>query len=139
MTVHFSRETKRMGTAGGVKCLAENFEDTFMVVMGDALTDADVLKIIAFHKEKGALATIALRRIYDPSQCGVVVEVDDVGNVLGFQEEPKPEEAIRTLASTGIYVLEPKVLECITESAFSDFAMDVFPRLLEDKERFVGY
>jgi mannose-1-phosphate guanylyltransferase/mannose-1-phosphate guanylyltransferase/phosphomannomutase len=109
MTVRFSGEKKLMGTAGGVKRLAENFEDTFLVVMGDALTDADLSKIVTFHKEKGALATIALRRVYDPSQYGIV-ELDDAGNILGFQEKPKPEEAISTLANTGIYVLEPKVL-----------------------------
>ena len=138
MSMHFSREDELMGTAGGVKRLAENFDDTFLVIMGDALTDANLSKIVAFHKKKGALATIALKRVYDTSEYGVVA-VDKEGNILSFQEKPKPEEAISTLANTGIYVLEPRVLDYIPQETFFDFAKDVFPRLLEAEERFVGY
>src|SRR5215203_2216399 len=137
-TVRFSLEEELIGTAGGVKRLAENFEDTFLVVMGDALTDADMRRLVAFHKETGALATIALRRVDDPSQYGVV-KLDDAGNIVAFQEKPGPKEAISTLANTGIYVLEPKVLDYIPKNTFFDFARDVFPRLLEANERFVGY
>jgi mannose-1-phosphate guanylyltransferase len=138
MSVHFSREEALMGTAGGVKRLAGHFDETFLVIMGDALTDANLTKLVTFHTEKGALATIALKRVYDTSEYGVV-EVDKEGNILSFQEKPKPEEAISTLANTGIYVLEPEVLNYIPQETFFDFAEDVFPRLLEAKERFVGY
>jgi mannose-1-phosphate guanylyltransferase len=138
MSVRLSREEELLGTAGGVKRLAEHFDRTFVVVMGDALTDANLSEIVAFHKEKGALATIALERVYDTSEYGVV-EVDGDGNILAFQEKPKPEEAISTLANTGIYVFEPGVLEYIPEDTFFDFAKDVFPKLLEAGERFVGY
>src|SRR3712207_6174476 len=112
MTIHFSREDELRGTAGGVKRLADRFDDTFVIVSGDALTDIDIRELVAFHKEKQALATIALRRVYDTSEFGVVV-VDDESNVTGFQEKPDPEEAISTLANTGIYVLEPRALEYI--------------------------
>ena len=138
MKVRLNREDELLGTAGGVKRLAAHFDDTFVVVSGDALTDVDVGDLVAFHKEKGALATIALRRVYDTSEFGVV-EVDENGNILGFQEKPDPEEAISTLANTGIYVLEPRALEYVPENTFFDFARDVFPRLLEEGERFVGY
>ncbi len=138
MTVHLSREEELMGTAGGVKRLGSNFDDTFVVVSGDALTDVDLGELIAFHKEKEALATIALRRVYDTSEFGVV-EVDEDCTILGFQEKPDPKEAISTLANTGIYVLEPRALDYIPEGTFFDFARDVFPRFLENGERFVGY
>jgi mannose-1-phosphate guanylyltransferase len=138
MTVHLSREEELMGTAGGVKRLGSNFDETFVIVSGDALTDINLREFIAFHKEKRALATIALRRVYDTSEFGVV-EVDEEGNILGFQEKPDPKEAISTLANTGIYVLEPRALEYIPEKTFFDFARDVFPRFLQSGERFVGY
>ena len=143
MTVRLEREEELTGTAGGVKRLAETtpvgeFNETFVVVSGDALTDVDIKDLVAFHKEKGALATIALHRVYDTSEFGVV-EIDEEGNILGFQEKPAPEEAISTLANTGVYVFEPRVLDYIPENTFFDFARDVFPRLLEAKERFVGY
>jgi mannose-1-phosphate guanylyltransferase len=138
MTVHLEREDELLGTAGGVKRLADRFDDTFVVVSGDALTDIDIERLVAFHKEKGALATVALRRVYDTSEFGVV-EIDDDCKILGFQEKPNPEEAISTLANTGIYVLEPRALDYIPEDTFFDFAKDVFPSFLENGERFVGY
>ena len=138
MIVRLSREDELRGTAGGVKRLQDRFDDTFVVVSGDALTDVDIGELVSFHKEREALATIALRRVYDTSEFGVV-EVDRAGNILGFQEKPDPGEAISTLANTGIYVFEARVLDYIPEGAFFDFARDVFPKLLENGERFFGY
>ena len=138
MQVHFTQEDELTGTAGGVKQVAERFDETFVVVMGDALTDIDVREVVAFHKERGALATLALMRVEDTSQYGVV-ELDSEYNIVGFQEKPNPGEAKSNLANTGIYVLEPEVLGYIPEATFFDFAKDVFPRLLEVGEKFVGY
>ena len=138
MTVDVTREDRLMGTAGGVKRVSDRFDETFAVIMGDALTDVDLRELVAFHKEKGALATLALVRVADTSRYGVV-ELDPDRNILAFQEKPNPEEAISTLANTGVYVLEPEALDYVPENAFSDFAHDVFPRLLEAGERFVGY
>jgi NDP-sugar pyrophosphorylase family protein len=67
-TVHFTREERLTGTAGGVKRLASmgTFDKTFVVIMGDALTNVDVLELVAFHKTKGAIATLALKRSVTP-------------------------------------------------------------------------
>lgn len=138
MTAHLSREEALTGTAGGVKRLEDRFDDTFVVVSGDALTDVDLTELVDFHKEKGALATIALHRVYDTAEFGVV-DLDDKSNIKGFQEKPDPADAISTLANTGIYVLEPRALDYIAEGEFADFAQDVFPELLRMGERFVGY
>lgn len=138
MSVGFAREKELLGTAGGVKRLAEHFDETFVVVMGDALTDVNVQEIVAFHRERGALATLALMRVEDTSQYGVV-ELGPDNDILGFQEKPEPDEAISNLANTGIYVLEPEVFDYVPEHTFFDFAKDVFPRLLEAGERFLGY
>ena len=91
LAVHFSYEADLMGTACGVKRLAVHFRETFVVVMGDALTDADLREVLYFHKSRGALATLALKRVRDVSQYGVV-ELDAEGNVTGFQEKPEPSE-----------------------------------------------
>lgn len=138
MEVNVAYEDELLGTAGGVKRLADRFDDTFVVVMGDALTDVDVREVVEFHKERGALATIALMRVSDTSQYGVV-ELDAEKNIVAFQEKPEPGEAISDLANTGIYVLEPEVLDHVPENTFDDFAKDVFPRLLEAGVKFCGY
>lgn len=138
MDVRFHREQQLMGTAGGVKNVAEAFEETFVVVMGDALTDVDVREVVDFHKEKKAAATIALTPVEDTTEYGVAV-LDREKSVVGFQEKPGPEEAISNLANTGIYVLEPEALSYVPEGAFFDFAKGLFPRLLEAGERVAGY
>jgi mannose-1-phosphate guanylyltransferase len=142
-SVCFTREEELSGTAGGVKRMSSavsggGFDETFVVVMGDALTDIDVRELVSFHKERGAAATLALMPVEDTRQYGVV-ELDAENNVASFQEKPDPEEAVSNLANTGIYVLEPEVLEYIPEDAFFDFAEDVFPALLEAGEKMVGY
>lgn len=138
LDVSLHREEKLMGTAGGVKRLAGRFDDTFVVIMGDALTDVDIREVVNHHKRHGALATIALMRVADTSQYGVV-ELDGEDNILNFQEKPDPQEAISTLANTGVYVFEPRVFEYIPEGEFFDFAEDVFPRLVANGENLVGY
>ena len=87
-----TREERLMGTAGGVKRIADRFDETFVVIMGDALTDVDVREIVAFHRERGALATLALMHVADTSRYGVV-ELDS--QQVGFPTEPRwlPGEA----------------------------------------------
>ena len=138
MKVCMTREDELVGTAGGVKRIADHFDDTFVVIMGDALTDVDVREVVAFHKERGALATLALMPVADTAQYGVV-ELGSEQNIVRFQEKPDPDEAISNLANTGIYVLEPEVLGYIPENTFFDFAKDVFPRLLAAGEKLAGY
>lgn len=141
MPIRFGREERLMGTAGGVKRLASidrSFDETFVVVMGDALTDVDLREVVAFHKEKGALATLALTRVEDTRRYGVV-DLDAEQNIVGFQEKPDPRDAVSDLANTGIYVLEPEVLDYVPRDAFFDFAEDVFPQLLEAGEKLAGY
>jgi len=138
MKVRITREDRLVGTAGSVKRIADSFGETFVVIMGDALTDVDVREVVSFHKERGALVTLALMRVADTSQVGVI-ELDSEQNVVGFQEKPDPGEALSNLANTGIYVLEPEVMEYIPENTFFDFAEDVFPRLLAEGEKLAGY
>ena len=136
--VCITREDKLMGTGGSVKRIADRFGETFVVIMGDALTDVDVREVVAFHRERGALATLALMRVADTSQYGIV-ELDSNQDIVCFQEKPSPEEAVGNLANTGIYVLEPEVLDYIPENTFFDFAEDLFPRLLAAGEKLAGY
>jgi len=136
--VHITHEDRLMGTAGSVRHIAEHCDETFVVIMGDALTDVDVRDVVAFHKERGALATLALMPVADTSQYGVV-QLDSERSIVSFQEKPVTGEAISKLANTGIYVLEPEVMDYIPKDTFFDFAEDLFPRLLEAGERLAGY
>jgi NDP-sugar pyrophosphorylase family protein len=130
MQAHYSFEEKLLGTAGGTGGFRDLLgDDTFLVVSGDALTDVDISSFVAAHRESGALATLAVKEVDDPSHYGVVVH-DATGRVLGFQEKPARADALSRLCNCGIYAFEPAIFEHIPPGAFVDYAKDVFPALL---------
>ncbi len=130
LQAHYSFEEKLLGTAGGTGGFRELLgADTFVVVSGDALTDVDVSAFVAAHREHGAVATIAVKEVDDPSHYGVVVH-DDEGRVVGFQEKPPRAEARSRLCNCGIYAFEPAIFDLMPPGAFVDYAKDVFPALL---------
>jgi mannose-1-phosphate guanylyltransferase/phosphomannomutase len=125
-----------MGTAGGTGGFRELLGDgTFVVVSGDALTDADLSSLVSAHRRRGAIATIAVKEVDDPSHYGVVVH-DPAGRVTGFQEKPAKVEALSNLCNCGIYAFEPAIFGLIPPDTFVDYAKDVFPRLLAAGEPF---
>ncbi|MBX9688091.1 MAG: nucleotidyltransferase family protein, partial [Candidatus Obscuribacterales bacterium] len=94
LNIDFRLESELSGDAGGVRACRDFFgQDTFIVLMGDLLTDADLSRIYAEHKRKGALATIATKQVADVSQFGVIL-ADEDGFIRGFQEKPKAQEAL---------------------------------------------
>ena len=103
--------------------------DTFLVVSGDALTDLDLTGLVAAHRRRGSIATLAVKEVADPSLFGVVV-ADDDDLVLGFQEKPPRDEARSRRCNCGIYVFEPEIFSHIPAGEFDDFGSRVFPDLL---------
>lgn len=136
--MEYSVEEEPLDTAGSVKFAEDWLTERFIVVSGDALTDVDLGKAVAFHEECGAEVTLVLKKVDDPSEFGIVV-VEDDGRVTGFQEKPDEEEVFSYTANTGIYVLEPGVLGDIPEGQEYDFAEDLFPKLLEEGRSVYGY
>ncbi len=136
--LYYSEERELLGTAGGVRKLADFFDQTFLVIAGDALTDINLSDLVAFHRAKGALATIAVKPVDDPTHYGVVV-TDESGRIKGFQEKPKPSEALSLTANTGIYVFEPEILKLIPADTFYDFGRELFPRLVAEQAPFYAF
>ena len=129
LRLRYSDEERLMGTAGGVKRMEPFLDETFLVLYGDNLWHADFAPLIAFHRRKRALATIATFEAPDPTACGLVV-ADAGGRVTRFQEKPAPHEVFTNTANAGVYVLEPEILRHIPHGEPVDFAIDVFPKLL---------
>ncbi len=129
-SILYSFEANPAGTAGAVKRVADFIEDSFVVASGDVLADVDIKELYDYHKEKEAMATMALTRVEDPTEFGVV-GLDNDKRIVRFQEKPSPQEVFSNLVNAGIYVLEPEVLELIPEGAMFDFSKDVFPLLLK--------
>lgn len=124
-----------VGSAGGMKRVQERsgfFDDTFVVLCGDAIVDLDLAALVAFHKEKGALATLATLTVPDDevSKYGIVV-ADEDGRVQAFQEKPDSSEAKSNLANTGIYVFEPEIFDYIPGGTEYDIGGELLPDLIQ--------
>ncbi len=131
-------EDQPLGTAGCVKNCAELLTDTFVVISGDSLTDFDLTEAIAFHRAKGAKATLILTRVPNPVEFGVVI-TDAEHRILRFLEKPSTSEVFSDTVNTGVYILEPEVLDYLPEGRESDFSKDLFPMLLGRGEPIYGY
>lgn len=131
-----------LGSAGGMKKVQEFsgfFDDTFVVLCGDALIDVDLTRVIRFHRERGALATIVLKDVprSEVSKYGVVA-TDQEGRILRFQEKPPVEDAVSTTVNTGIYIFEPGVFDYIPAGREYDIGGQLFPALVAAKVPFYG-
>ncbi|HEY7986084.1 MAG TPA: NDP-sugar synthase [Methylophilaceae bacterium] len=126
---------KPVGSAGGMKKIQEFggfFDETTIVLCGDALIDLDITSALYEHRKKGALASVITREVpWDSvSDYGIVV-TDDADQVVSFQEKPSRDTAVSNLASTGIYIFEPEVLDLIPSGVEFDIGSQLFPLLVE--------
>ena len=131
-----------LGSAGGMRRIQDfypYFDDTFIVLCGDALIDLDLTAALKWHKEKGSMATVIMKSIPrdQVSSYGVVV-TDETGRIQSFQEKPKVEEALSTNINTGIYIFEPEVLDYIPSGVEFDIGSQLFPKLVEIGAPFYG-
>jgi mannose-1-phosphate guanylyltransferase len=123
-----------LGSAGGMRKIQDFypfFDDTFVVLCGDALIDLDLTQALKWHREKGAIATIVTKSVpreQVPSY-GVVV-TDETGRIKAFQEKPSVEAALSTNINTGIYIFEPEVLDYIPSGQEFDIGGELFPKLV---------
>lgn len=131
-------EESPLGTAGSVKNAATHLDDTFLVISGDALTDFDLDEIIESHRCRQAMASLTLYHVANPREYGVIV-TDDEGRITQFLEKPDWGNVISDTVNTGIYVLEPEVLDLIPEETAYDFSNDLFPRMLAAQLPMYGY
>lgn len=127
----YSFEEKLLGTAGGVRNVRDYFGDeSFVVMAGDALTDIDLRALADAHERNGSVATLAVKRVVNTREYGVVV-TDAENRVQGFQEKPDPAEALSDRANCMIYALSPEIFDYFPAREEVDFALDVFPALLD--------
>jgi mannose-1-phosphate guanylyltransferase/phosphomannomutase len=139
MALSYATEEMPLGTAGSVKNAQDALRDErFLVISGDALTDIDLTELVRFHKENGALVTIALKRVPNPLEFGIII-IDDDGRVQRFLEKPTWGQVFSDTANTGIYVMEPEVLDHVAAGEPVDWSGDVFPKLLAEGAPLYGY
>ena len=129
-----------VGSAGGLRKIQDFntfFDDTFVVLCGDALIDLDLTAAVEKHRANGAIATVITKKVpsEDVPSYGVVV-TDDLGRIKSFQEKPSVEEALSTDINTGIYIFEPEIFDYIPPNQEYDIGGELFPNLVEKEAPF---
>ena len=139
VTMHYVVEDTPLGTAGAVKMAHDLLAgEPFLIISGDALTDLDLSAVVRHHREQKNDVTIALQRVTNPLEFGVVV-TDEAGQITRFLEKPSWGEVFSDTINTGIYVLEPGILDRMERGRVYDFSKDLFPRMLHEGARLGGY
>jgi mannose-1-phosphate guanylyltransferase/phosphomannomutase len=138
VSMRYTVETEPLGTAGSVKLGERYLDETFLVVGGDAMVDFDMQAFHRFHQERKAKVSLCLTRVRDPGEFGIVI-TDEVGRVQRFLEKPGPSEVFSDTVNTGIYLIEPEVLEAIPTGRPYDFSGNLFPMLLDRGVPIYGY
>jgi NDP-sugar pyrophosphorylase family protein len=136
--IHYAVEASPLGTGGAYKNAEKYLTETAIVFNGDVLTDMDLARIVAYHKERKAAATIVLVPVENVSAYGVV-ETDSEGRVQRFVEKPKPGETSSNTINAGCYVLEPHLLDYVPAGETYSFEYQIFPAILKANEPFYSY
>lgn len=126
------------GTAGSVKNAQQYLDERFLIISGDVVTDIDLTQAMKFHHQRRAAATIVLTRVENPLSYGVVITADS-GRITRFLEKPSWGQVFSDTINTGIYILEPGVLDLFPAKTEYDFSKDLFPAMLAGKKRLYGH
>lgn len=139
--ITYLHEEKPHGTAGAVRLMSDFLKepnDTILVIGCDELIQLDLQEMIRFHKERNALVTISLAWVKDPREFGVA-QLDENGRIVGFVEKPKDWAGDKALVNSGVYLLEPEVLDRIPYGSVYDFGKQLFPELVAEGAPIYGF
>ncbi|HMN30115.1 MAG TPA: nucleotidyltransferase family protein [Caldilineaceae bacterium] len=134
VSLTYSFEPHLLGTAGAAKALAAFLDERFVVVYGDVFTNCDLRRMIDVHQRPraagNALLTMAVYRVPNPTECGLVELAAD-GRIVRFVEKPPAEAVFTDLANAGLLVCEPDILDLVPAQRVYDFSHDLIPSLLD--------
>jgi mannose-1-phosphate guanylyltransferase / phosphomannomutase len=143
VSMRYSIEDAPAGTAGSVKMAEQQLGlegEQLLIISGDALTDADLTQLVRFHAEKDAEVTMVLKSVENPLDFGIVITEED-GRISRFLEKPAWGQVFSDTVNTGIYLLEPSVMDEIPdpEEGEYDFSKELFPKLLDQDRPLYGF
>ena len=139
LNIRYAYEDNPLGTAGGVKNAASFLNsDPFLVISGDIITDIDLSAATRLHQHHQGLGTLILKHVNDVRAYGAVT-VDQRNRICSYSEKPHAHQAIPGLINTGIYILQPTILDLMEPNQIYDFSYHIFPILLDQPEGLWGY
>ena len=131
INIHYFIEPKPLGTVGGVKALERHLKEPFLVLYGDVMMNMDLNRLIQFHHDKSASATLVVHPNDHPYDSDLL-DVDGQDKVCAFYAKPHPQNLVyRNLVNAAAYVFNPEVLNYLEAGVKADFGKDIFPTLHE--------
>ena len=140
LNVNYVLEKEILGTAGGLRNIAGDWNETVLVLYGDNLISTDLPAMDETHRRSGAAVTVALfdqRSHPHTGIAGGTVLTDPAGRITGFFEGGQAHQS--PLVNAGLYLLEPSVVGAILTNRFYDFGRDLFPKLLAEEIPIYGH
>ncbi len=142
-SITYSWEEELLGTAGGVKKVEEKFNETFLVVYGDVVTDIDLESFLELHKKKNGLGTLLVYNETENLGESSILFLDQENRIQKFIEKPSTETIKKNqdrefFTNAAIYFLETETFDYI-ENGFQDFSKDVFPKIIDSENNIYGY
>lgn len=136
--VNYICEDLPLGTGGAIKNSEKFFNDTFIILNSDIVSNIPYDRFIKYHKQKHAHVSIAMTEVEDPSQYGVI-EFDNDNYIRAFKEKPKKGETDSKWINAGIYIFEPEILNEIPENRIVSIEKDTYPLLLNKGYKMAAY
>lgn len=136
VNIRYSYEEELLGTSGALNNFKDFFDDTFIVIYGDVISQIDLSKLIHFHKEHNASATLVVHESDHPEDSDIV-QLNDEEKITRLVHKPGSTE-FGNIGNAALFVIEPKIFHYLEEGK-SDFIKDVFPKMLDKGEKLVGY
>lgn len=141
LNLHFSREERILGTAGGIKKMQGFLEDgSFILINSDIITDIALNQVIDFHKKNNSKLTLVVRQDISPEQYDSIEICEDgrIVHFVGASSKNIPEKTTRVMF-TGIQIMEPEIFEHIPAGQFCGTTEDIFPQMVQDGIPIYGY
>jgi mannose-1-phosphate guanylyltransferase/phosphomannomutase len=140
LSIVYSEEAVLLGTGGGIRKMSAFLEeDTFLVINADILIDIDLQDVLAFHRSKGAFATMVLRPNPDPVRYGTI-ETNESGRICEFLGKVRTgQTGLKKWMFTGIHVMEPKVIEFMPDQETFCINRDVYAQWIRSEKPCYGY
>jgi len=131
-------EPKPLGTGGAVKFAEKHLTGRFFVLNSDIICSLNLNEMIKFHEKNNSASTISLWPVENVTEFGVA-DIKDNGNIVGFIEKPRQEDAPSNFINAGAYLLEPEVLDFIDTGRLISMEKEIFPKIIDDTGRFFGF
>lgn len=131
--IKYTKETKPLGTAGPLSLIKNDIDESFLMMNGDILTTLNYSDLINYHNQKGAIATVALKKRDVNIDFGVT-DIDEDNRIVAYHEKP----TLNYMVSMGVYVFDKRIFEYIKTDDYLDFP-DLVKQLLQNGETVNGY